>query len=1021
MQSSNTQETSPQKPVGSTIWRLRDILAETLQVPSANIDIKTPLHSVADSSGTKLSKAWHQIEAEFGVQVADPQLPQSTANLQSLAEWIDQRSQAPSKPHQELLLLFQQQLQAFTQLTQLQLQTLGQHLGSSPLQGPASQVSPGSPQVEQEVQSQKASNPSPPISNQGVTYPETVPRQSDYLNPIQQAHIQELAQQLADKCPSSKTLARNLITQGQVEAASDPNWLFPVSIDKGQGSRIWDVDGNEYVDFSFGFGSCLLGHSPEFVGAALAQQLQQRWQPSPNLELTNQVIQLVRQLTSLPEVLLCDSPSQAAHTALDLACIQTGRTKVAFLSSGNCDRCSPSLPLPYTALDAVFLDYPSQQTLMQLADLADQLAAVVVDPVAGSETDGRAETFLQALRQLTLDHQMALIFDETQTGFRLHPGGAQAHLGVAADLSIFGNQTAAGAPIAVVAGYAPWVSSGPAHHNQDPLALAAAKAFLAELHQVSPQLQTRLNQSTAELVSRLNAHFQQENIPLRLVALGSIFRVCAQQNIDLLFHHLLEMDVYALDGRFLYLSAAHTQEDIDYLFWALTAGAEKLRQAGFFYPSASEDRSLTAHQIVGETPDLTAANQVVPVNDLSDDCCIQAGSRKQVLAWGSSTGPAWIKPPHETLAEWLFAEMTKFTHQDAVFDGTAVLSYAQLIEQAQQFSAQLHELGVAPGHTVALRGEPNSKALVALLAIIHLQAVYLPIELDLEPQQIETILQDSGASIFIDRGQFRVCSSPLNLASPPQMAAACRLWPSQTEAGANLEHSSLIGLLQWLQRHYGLSPQDRMLVHQGLHQKESLVELLWPLTCGAALVLVEPEDLLDIPTLQLVMEERQVSVATMLETQLLQLLQHLDDDLGCPLRLVLVSGWLQAKLGHLLLEKLPHCWLANLAGPAQAGIFSTYFDIHVPTDIPDCQLIPLGKPRPGIQLYALDSSHDLVPPEVIGNLAIGGPAVARTVWPSQDDSKEALHFTEELVFWNLQGQLESASNQQPESATASTC
>ena len=270
------------------------------------------------------------------------------------------------------------------------------------------------------------------------------------------------------------------------------------------------------------------------------------------------------------------------------------------------DRNSKTIPIaPGTVenmvADVLVLDYDSPESLEIIEAHAHELAAVLVEPVQSRRPDLQPKAFLQQLRQLTKDRGITLIFDEMITGFRIHPGGSQAWFGIEADLATYGKIVGGGMPIGVVAGKTAYMDSidggmwnyGDASYPQadttffagtfckHPLTMAAAKAVLAEIKREGVALQERLNQRTAQLANTLNTYFEAEQVPIKIVYFGSLFRFSFTGNMDLLFYHLLQKGVYIWEGRNCFLSAAHTDEDLDYLITALQESIEELREGGF--------------------------------------------------------------------------------------------------------------------------------------------------------------------------------------------------------------------------------------------------------------------------------------------------------------------------------------------------------------------------------------------------------------------------------------------------------
>jgi natural product biosynthesis luciferase-like monooxygenase protein/amino acid adenylation domain-containing protein len=303
-------------------------------------------------------------------------------------------------------------------------------------------------------------------------------------------------------------------------------------------------------------------------------------------------------------------------TAVRRARARTGRTKIANFagsyhghSDGTLARAqsdglsvplAPGIP-PHVAEDVLVLEYGSPRALELLHAHANELAAVLVEPVQSRHPELQPREFLHELRAWTQSAGVVLIFDEMVTGFRVHPGGAQAWFGIEADLATYGKIAGGGLPIGIVAGRAPFMDGidgglweyGDASYPraettyfggtfcQHPLAMASARAVLAHLKDRGPSLQTELNERTSRLAAMLNEHFAHEEMPLRVAHFGSLFRFNYTGNMDLLFYHLLTKGVYVWEWRNCFLSTAHTDEDVDHIVRAVVESAAEMRAGGF--------------------------------------------------------------------------------------------------------------------------------------------------------------------------------------------------------------------------------------------------------------------------------------------------------------------------------------------------------------------------------------------------------------------------------------------------------
>ena len=375
------------------------------------------------------------------------------------------------------------------------------------------------------------------------------------------------------------------------------------------GSRIWDVDGNEYIDFIMGYGVNLFGHNPPFVKQAIEEQLEQGIHLGTQSEVAGEVAELICELTQMERVAFSNTGTEAVMTAIRLARTVTNRNKIALFSGSyhghfdgtlieaqaengtlNAVPIAPGIP-PNIVNDVLVLDYGTPRSLDIIKDYKHELAAVLVEPVQTNHLNLQPGEFLQKLRQLTKEAEIALIFDEMVSGFRIHSGGAQAWFGIKADIATYGKIVGGGMPIGIIAGKATYMnaidggmwnygdSSYPGAKTtffagtycKHPLSMAAARAVLKHLKSQGSSLQQQLNQRTSQFVETLNAYFAAERLPIRIVNFGSVFGFTSASNSTsenisklLLYHNLLDKGIL-LRGSGGFLSTAHTDEDINYL------------------------------------------------------------------------------------------------------------------------------------------------------------------------------------------------------------------------------------------------------------------------------------------------------------------------------------------------------------------------------------------------------------------------------------------------------------------------
>ena len=395
--------------------------------------------------------------------------------------------------------------------------------------------------------------------------------------------------------------------------------LYPIVGAGSSGSHFRDVDGNDYVDISMGFGVDLFGHQPPFLAAALREQLDQGIELGPQSALAGEVAGLVCELTGFDRAAFCNTGTEAVMTALRLVRAVTGRRRVAVFAGsyhGHSDgvlgepdagaadgRAQPIAPgvLPGMVEDLIVLDYDDPRSLAVLRARAHELAAVLVEPVQSRHPGLQPGVFLRELRELTRELDVPLIFDEMITGFRLAVGGAQAWFGVQADLATYGKIVGGGLPIGVVAGRRSLMDAmdgGDWHYGdasfpeaettffagtfcKHPLSMAAARAVLRHLADRGREEIERLNRRTAALSGELNDWLTAREAPVRVEHCGSLFRFVFSGNLDLLFYHLIERGVFIWEGRNCFLSTAHTDADVAQVAAAVRSSLEALAEGGF--------------------------------------------------------------------------------------------------------------------------------------------------------------------------------------------------------------------------------------------------------------------------------------------------------------------------------------------------------------------------------------------------------------------------------------------------------
>lgn len=407
---------------------------------------------------------------------------------------------------------------------------------------------------------------------------------------------------------------------------------YPIVGKRSLGSKIWDVDGNQYIDLIMGYGVNFFGHNPPFIKQAIEEQLEEGIHLGTQSEVAGEVAELICELTQMERVAFSNTGTEAIMTAIRLARSVTNRTKIALFSgsyhghfdgtlveaqevNGNLQAVPMAPGIPRNIVkDILVLEYGNSQSLDIIKDHEHELAAVLVEPVQTSNLSLQPQEFLQQLRQLTKEAGIALIFDEMVSGFRIHPGGAQAWFGIEADLATYGKIVGGGMPIGVIAGKAAYmdaIDGGMWNYGDDsypqakrtffagtyckhPLAMAAARAVLKQLKSHGASLQQQLNQRTSQFAEELNAYFHEDKLPLKIENFGSLFgfttsgslAVSPEDDVPyfmqlLLYYKLLDKGVL-LRGNGGFLSTAHTNEDINSIIQAVQDSLTELRKGGLF-------------------------------------------------------------------------------------------------------------------------------------------------------------------------------------------------------------------------------------------------------------------------------------------------------------------------------------------------------------------------------------------------------------------------------------------------------
>ncbi|WP_019988565.1 type I polyketide synthase [Rudanella lutea] len=452
-----------------------------------------------------------------------------------------------------------------------------------------------------------------------------IERQASELTPVQEAFIQKLTDRYNQKTAGSKAYTethRATMADPRVVTGFRPRTkelVYPIVVNKSGGSRLWDIDGNEYIDALNGFGSNMFGYQPDFMKAILHNQIEAGFEVGPQHQLAGEVCELVRAFTGLDRVALCNTGSEAVLGAVRMARTVTGRNLIVAFSGSyhgindevlvRGTKKGKSFPaasgiMPESVQNMLILEYGTDESLRLIRERAHELAAVLVEPVQSRRPEFVPIQFLKEVRTITAEAGVALIFDEVITGFRMHPGGTQALFGIRADLATYGKVVGGGLPIGVIAGTRTFMDALDGGHWQfgdasvpevgvtyfagtfvrHPLALAAAKASLRHMQAVGPALQEALTAKTTRLASALNAFFTQQGLPMYVAHFGSLWKIKWHEDIpygELLFTLMREKGIHVWDGFPCFMTEAHTDAEIDTIVRCFMDSVHELTEATF--------------------------------------------------------------------------------------------------------------------------------------------------------------------------------------------------------------------------------------------------------------------------------------------------------------------------------------------------------------------------------------------------------------------------------------------------------
>ncbi|MEM2440646.1 MAG: aspartate aminotransferase family protein, partial [Candidatus Bathyarchaeia archaeon] len=387
-----------------------------------------------------------------------------------------------------------------------------------------------------------------------------------------------------------------------------------------KGSKLYDVDGNEYVDFWLGHTALILGHSPPAVVEAVKKQLANGTHYGTVHELEIMLAeQVVKMISSAEMVRFTNSGTEANMYAVRLARAYTGRSKIAKFEGGwhgGYDALHKAVKPPYDLPESAGLTQSAlQDTLVlpfndlegvktRLKGVENEVAAIIIEPVlgAGGAIPAKKE-FLKGLREFCDQHGILLIVDEVITGFRLAPGGVEQYFGVKPDITVLGKILGGGFPVGAFCGPAeimehvdhmqyqrPQTSFHGGTFTANPITMTAGLTTLKTLE--DGRLINRLNKLGDKIREELTDIFEGEDVDVQITGTGSLFSVhftkeevkepgaafrADRQRLVEYHLKLTANGVFFLPTHSGCLCTAHTEADIEKLFFETEKFAKTLR------------------------------------------------------------------------------------------------------------------------------------------------------------------------------------------------------------------------------------------------------------------------------------------------------------------------------------------------------------------------------------------------------------------------------------------------------------
>ena len=421
---------------------------------------------------------------------------------------------------------------------------------------------------------------------------------------------------------------REVVAQEVVGTVDMP---YPLYIKEAKGSRITDVDGNEYIDMTMGFGPHILGHAPDVVVEAVTEAVARGLQFGLHNPYQEPLASLIVEAGPCADkVVFTNSGTEATMYGVRVARSFTGKSKIGMFDGGyhgvhdqvlagarpESPRNRPvakslggGIPLETTE-QVILLPYREDEAFEIIREHKDELAVVMIEGVQSSNPRLDHGDFLRQLQQVCRECGVLFLIDEVITGFRLGYGGAQQYFDVVPDLAAYGKIIGGGTPIGALAGsddimqvFSPSrdsEQSGPRQifsggtFSGNPISMIAGHAAVNHLKN-HPELYSQLEERGARLSDGINSFCMAEELPVQMMSAQSLFylrfqraHINSSRDIDSSLHdaeiqfylHLLERGVVVPGIHMGLISTAHTDEDVDMIVDAMKESLKDVRKMG---------------------------------------------------------------------------------------------------------------------------------------------------------------------------------------------------------------------------------------------------------------------------------------------------------------------------------------------------------------------------------------------------------------------------------------------------------